>query len=146
MRVLLIRPPREFNSYKIYSESLALGYIASVLRADEIETDILDAFIEDLSVEKVVEKMCHNPAILFRVWKRGFIRKGYFADLVLVDMYAKWTVEKENIAYKCKWSPLEGEEFSSKVVKTFVNGHIAYSEGELNEGNKGKRLLFNQIS
>ncbi len=99
-----------------------------------------------MPVEKVVEKMCHNPAILFRVWKRGFIRKGYFADLVLVDMYAKWTVEKENIAYKCKWSPLEGEEFSSKVVKTFVNGHIAYSEGELNEGNKGKRLLFNQIS
>jgi len=99
-----------------------------------------------MPVEKVVEKMCHNPAILFRVQKRGFIRKGYFADLVLVDMNAKWTVEKENIAYKCNWSPLEGEEFNSKVVKTFVNGHLAYSDGKLDENNKGKRLLFNQIS
>jgi len=99
-----------------------------------------------MPVEKVVEKMSHNPAVLFRVSKRGFIRKGYFADLVLVDMNAKWTVKKENIAYKCKWSPLEGEEFDAKVVKTFVNGHLAYSYGILDETNKGKRLLFNQKS
>lgn len=94
------------------------------------------------SLEKVIEKMCHHPAILFRVEKRGFIREGYFADLVLVDMNSNWKVEKENIHYKCKWSPLEGETFNSKVIKTFVNGRLVFDEGNFDETIKGKRLSF----
>jgi dihydroorotase len=94
------------------------------------------------SLEKVVEKMCHNPAILFRIENRGFIRKGYFADLVLVDLNSNWKVKKENIHYKCKWSPLEGETFNSKVIKTFVNGNIVYNDGQFDESTKGLRLSF----
>ena len=95
------------------------------------------------SREKVVEKMCHMPAELFRVKNRGFIRKGYFADLVLVNPDSKWTVNKQNIEYKCKWSPFEGESFNNKIVKTFVNGNIVFDNGNFNENIKGKRLLFN---
>ncbi len=96
------------------------------------------------SLEKVVEKMCHHPAILFNVEKRGFLRNGYFADMVLVDMDTDWEVKKENILYKCKWSPLEGELFNSKVVKTFINGNIVFDDGTFYESIKGKRLIFNQ--
>ncbi len=96
------------------------------------------------SLEKVVEKMCHHPAILFNVEKRGFLRNGYFADMVLVDMDTDWEVKKENILYKCKWSPLEGELFNSKVVKTFINGNIVFDNGTFYESIKGKRLIFNQ--
>jgi len=96
------------------------------------------------SLEKVVDKMCHHPAILFNVEKRGFLRKGYFADPVLVDMNSNWKVEKENIIYKCKWSPLEGELFNSKVIKTFVNGNLVFDNGTFNESIKGKRLNFNR--
>ena len=96
------------------------------------------------SIEKVVQKMCHHPSILFKVEKRGFLREGYFADLVLVDMKSKWEVTKENIHYKCKWSPLEGEVFNSKVVMTFVNGNNVYKNGKFNEATKGKRLSFYQ--
>jgi len=97
-----------------------------------------------ISLEKVVEKMCHNPATLFRVENRGFIREGYFADLVLVDMHNPLKVEKENLFYKCGWSPLEGETLTSQVVKTFVNGHLTFSDGLFNEEIKGKRLTFNR--
>ncbi len=95
------------------------------------------------SIEKIIEKMCHHPARLFKVDKRGFIRKGYFADLVLVDMNNKWTVHENNIEYKCKWSPFEGDAFDSKVEKTFVNGNIVFDNGAFNEEKKGKRLIFN---
>ncbi|WP_027383574.1 dihydroorotase [Epilithonimonas caeni] len=95
-----------------------------------------------ISLERIVEKMAHNPAILFRIEKRGFIREGYKADLVLVDLNQNWTVEKENILYKCGWSPLEGTEFHSKVTHTFVNGNLAYENGKINEGKFGERLLF----
>ena len=96
------------------------------------------------NLEKVVDKMCHHPAILFNVKKRGFLRKGYFADLVLVNMNSNWEVEKENIIYKCKWSPLEGELFNSKVIKTFVNGNLVFDNGTIDESTKGKRLNFNR--
>ncbi|MDN5627031.1 MAG: dihydroorotase [Weeksellaceae bacterium] len=96
-----------------------------------------------ITLEKIVEKMAHNPAILFRVEKRGFIREGYKADLVLVDMNKNWTVEKENILYKCGWSPLEGTEFGSKVTHTFVNGNLVYENGSFAEGRFGERLLYN---
>lgn len=98
-----------------------------------------------LSLEKVVEKMCHHPSELFKVTNRGFIREGYFADMVLVDMNSDWKVEKENIYYKCKWSPLEGEIFNSKVIKTFVNGNLVFDNGKFDESVKGKRLIFNHI-
>ncbi|MDA1269249.1 MAG: dihydroorotase [Bacteroidetes bacterium] len=93
-----------------------------------------------ISLEKIVEKMCHNPAILYRIKERGYIREGYFADLTLVDLNSEWTVSKENILYKCGWSPLEGTTFHSKVLKTWVNGHLAYSEGVFNEDIKSKAL------
>ena len=96
-----------------------------------------------ISLEKIAEKMCHNPAILFRIKERGFIREGYFADLVLVDMSRPWQVAKNNILYKCGWSPFEGQEFQSMVTHTFVSGHLAYEEGKFNEEIKGERLLFN---
>lgn len=95
-----------------------------------------------ISLEKIVKKMCHNPAILFQIKERGFIRKGYFADLVLVDLQKKWQVNKDNILYKCGWSPFEGTIFACKITHTFVNGHLVFEEGHFEEKPKGKRLLF----
>ncbi len=97
-----------------------------------------------LTIEKAVEKMCHNPAKLFRVNKRGFIKEGYYADLVLVDLDESWTVKKENILYKCGWSPFEGQKFSSTITHTFVNGNLMYDQGNFNEDIKGERLEFNR--
>ena len=96
------------------------------------------------SIEKLVEKACHNPAKIFQIEKRGFIREGYFADLVLVDMKAAQTVSKENILYKCGWSPFEGITFSSSVTHTFVNGVLIYNQGVFNTSTKGKRITFNR--
>ncbi len=93
-----------------------------------------------ITLEKIVEKMCHNPAILYRIKERGYIREGYFADLTLVDLNSEWTVSKENILYKCGWSPLEGTTFHSKVLKTWVNGYLAYADGVFHEEVKGKAL------
>ena len=97
-----------------------------------------------ISLEKIVEKMCHNPAILFQVVERGYIKEGYYADLVLVDLDQTWHVNKDNILYKCNWSPFEGYTFSTKVSHTFVNGNLAYENGVFNESVKGKRLEFNR--
>jgi len=97
-----------------------------------------------ISLEKIVEKMCHNPAILFQVVERGYIKEGYYADLVLVDLDQTWQVNKDNILYKCNWSPFEGYTFSTKVSHTFVNGNLAYENGVFNESVKGKRLEFNR--
>jgi dihydroorotase len=96
------------------------------------------------SIEKVVDMMCHNPAILFNIRKRGFIREGYKADLCLVNPAKPWMVAKENLLYKCGWSPFEGETFRSKVVKTIVNGTIVYDDGVINEDYRGQRLLFDR--
>lgn len=98
----------------------------------------------EISLEKVVEKMCHNPAILFQVHKRGFIREGYFADLVLVNPSAPFTVNKDNILYKCGWSPFEGSSLRSRITHTFVNGHLAYENGKLNDSKLGQRLTFDR--
>ena len=97
-----------------------------------------------ISLEKVVEKMCHNPAICFQVENRGFIREGYFADLVLVDLDKPWEVTKDNILYKCGWSPFEGETFNAQITHTFVNGHIAYEYGSFDETQRGMRLTFDR--
>jgi len=96
------------------------------------------------SIEKIVEMICHNPAILFNIRKRGFIREGYQADLCLVDPASPWTVSKENLLYKCGWSPFEGTTFSSKVVQTIVNGTIVYDNGLINEDYRGQRLMFDR--
>lgn len=88
--------------------------------------------------------MCHNPAILFDIDRRGYIEEGFYADLVLVDMDNAWKVSGENILYKCGWSPMEGLSFGSKILKTFVNGHLAYNEGSFDESKKGERLRFNR--
>ena len=95
-----------------------------------------------ISLEKIVEKMCHNPAILFEIEKRGFIKEGYKADLVLVDLNKKYTISKENILYKCGWSPLENETFHSEVTHTFINGNLAYENGRFSDEKFGERLLF----
>lgn len=92
-------------------------------------------------IETVVEKMCHAPADLFRIKKRGYIRPGYYADLVLIDPDQKWKVTPDNILYKCGWSPLEGKNFSHKVVKTFVNGELVYDQGVINEEVRGMELV-----
>lgn len=97
-----------------------------------------------ITIEKVVEKMAHNPAKLFQVSKRGFIKEGYYADIVLVDPSSSWEVSKDNVLYKCGWSPFEGESFSSKITHTFVNGVLMYDNGIFNEETKGKRLLFDR--
>ena len=97
---------------------------------------------QKISLEKVVEKMCHNPAILFNVDRRGFVKEGFYADLVLVDLNKFYTVSKENILYKCGWSPFEGTTFNSTIEKTFVNGNLVFDNGEFEEEKKGMRLKF----
>ncbi len=99
--------------------------------------------MKKISIEKIVEKMCHAPAVLYRIKDRGFIRKGFFADLVLVDIHDPWTVSKENLLYKCGWSPFEGIKLSSRVTHTFVNGNLVYKNGKIDERYKGQRLEFN---
>ena len=95
-----------------------------------------------ISIERVVEKMAHAPAILFKIQNRGFIREGYFADLVVVDAIPQ-TVSKDNLLYKCGWSPFEGTTFSHSIVKTFVNGNLVFDNGKIIEGTTGARMTFN---
>jgi len=99
-----------------------------------------------LSLEQVVEKMCHNPAIAFQIAKRGFIRKGYFADLAVVDIESPWTVTPQNIVYKCGWSPFENIRFSSKITHTFINGKLVYHNGQYahTENTPAMALTFNR--
>jgi dihydroorotase len=93
-----------------------------------------------ISLEKIAEKMCHNPAILYGIEKRGFIREGYFADLTIVDLNSSWTVDKNNILSKCGWSPLEGTTFQTKVTHTFINGNLIYNNGNFDETKRGLPL------
>lgn len=97
-----------------------------------------------ITIEKVVEKMCHAPAQCFQIANRGYIREGYHADLVLVDMHETLKVTKENILYKCGWSPFEGHIFPASVKYTFVNGQVAYSNGKVNDSVRGQRLKFDR--
>lgn len=97
-----------------------------------------------ISLENITRKMSSAPAKLFQIEGRGEIREGLFADAVIVDLNSTWKVTKDNILYKCKWSPFEGESFDAKVLKTFVNGHLVYNEGNFDESVKGSRLTFNR--
>jgi len=97
-----------------------------------------------ISIEKVAQKMMHNPAILFRIEKRGFVKEGFFADLALVDLNSEpWKVSKDNILYQCGWSPLEGKEFTTKVISTILNGAVVMENGKISDQRMGQRLLFN---
>jgi dihydroorotase len=97
-----------------------------------------------ISLEKIVEKMSHAVADCFQIKDRGYIREGYFADLVLIDMKQQTKVSKENILYKCGWSPLEGFEFPAAITHTFVNGHLVYGNNGFDESQKGMRLSFDR--
>tara|TARA_Y100000768_G_scaffold1241_1_gene969 strand:+ start:561 stop:1898 length:1338 start_codon:yes stop_codon:yes gene_type:complete len=97
-----------------------------------------------LSIEKLVQKACHNPSILFQIKKRGFIKEGYYADLVLVDLKSKTRVHKHSLLYKCGWSPYEGTEFNGKIKMTFVNGHKVFDNGLINNNLVGKQLEFDR--
>ncbi|HLV15371.1 MAG TPA: dihydroorotase [Xanthomarina sp.] len=106
---------------------------------------ILEAYHKGkISLEKIVEKMCHNPAILFQIEKRGFIKEGYFADLVIVNLNQPWTVNKQNILYKCGWSPFEGTSFKSRVTHTILNGELVYENSKIKDSKQGRRLTFNR--
>lgn len=109
----------------------------------------LNAMIEKhkegfISLEKLVEKMCHNPAQLFDIKKRGFIKEGYYADLVLLDLNKPWKVTPESNLYKCGWSPFDGQTFSSRITHTFVNGHLAFEHGKFSNIRNAKRLTFDR--
>jgi dihydroorotase len=97
-----------------------------------------------ISLENVVRKMCHAPAECFQLAERGYIREGYWADLVLIDAAQPWKVTRENTLYKCAWSPFEGEEMTATVTHTFVSGHLAWENGRFHEGKMGERLLFDR--
>ena len=96
-----------------------------------------------ISLEKIVEKMCHNPAILFNIKNRGFIREGFFADLVILRKNQDWVINKSNILYKCGWSPFEGKKINSTISHTFVNGNLVYENGKFNQNTMGKKIEFN---
>lgn len=97
-----------------------------------------------VSIEKIVEKIAHNPAIIFEVNKRGFLREGYYADVVLVDPNSSTTVTKDSLLYKCGWSPFEGVKFNNSINTTIINGIVAYTEGKINSTPQGKKLTFNR--
>jgi dihydroorotase len=98
-----------------------------------------------ISLEKIVEKMCHAPATLFRIEDRGFLDEGFWADIALVDIDREWTVRPDNVLYKCGWSPFMGATFRGSVTSTLVSGHLAWHEGRILEGKMGERLGFGQI-
>ncbi len=99
---------------------------------------------KEISLEKIAQKMSHSPAIAYQIQDRGFIREGYFADLVLVNLHEPWKVEKANIMAKCQWSPFEGQVFNSKIKKTIVSGHLVFDDGVFDESQLGQRLFFNR--
>lgn len=106
---------------------------------------------EKISLERIVEKMCHAPAVCFQIDRRGYLREGYYADIAILDLEEEWKVLEENLYYKCKWSPLKDKVFKGKVKKTWVSGHLAYDEsrymednGWFDESKMGERLLFNR--
>ena len=97
-----------------------------------------------ISIEKIIEKMAHNPAKLFKIEKRGFIKEGYFADLAIINTGLPWTVKKDNILYKCGWSPFEGTTFKSRITHTFVNGQLVFNNGKVKDIHAGERLTFDR--
>lgn len=104
---------------------------------------MLDFYFDNkISLEKIIEKMCHAPADCFKIKNRGYLKEGYFADIAILDINKKWTITKENILYKCAWSPLENKHCKGKITHTFVNGHLVFANDIFDESKKGERLLF----
>jgi dihydroorotase len=97
-----------------------------------------------VSLEKIAQKMSHAVADCFQIKDRGYVREGYFADLVIVNLSQQTIVSKETILYKCGWSPLEGTTFPAAITHTFINGNLVYENGSINDSHKGKRILFNR--
>jgi dihydroorotase len=97
-----------------------------------------------ITLEQIAEKTSHSLAICFQIKDRGYIREGYYADLTLVDLNASYTVNKDNILYKCGWSPFDGQTFNSQITHTFVSGHLAYENGVFNENTLGQRISFDR--
>ena len=97
-----------------------------------------------VSIEKIVEKIAHNPAIIFKVNKRGFLREGYYADIVLIDSNTPTLVTQESLLYKCGWSPFEGQKFDNSIHKTILNGNVVYENGKVNAIPYGKKITFNR--
>ena len=128
----------EEKQSKIYSKTPSGGPLVQHSLCAMLENERLGK----ISLEKIVEKMCHNPAILFRVEERGFLREGYYADLVLIDQNKSFNVNKSNILYKCGWSPFENVTFHNQIIHTFVNGHLAYKDGIISNDIKSKRVQF----
>ena len=98
----------------------------------------------NISIEKIVEKISHNPAIVFNIKNRGFIKEGYYADIVLIDTKKSSNVSKDSLLYKCNWSPFEGQTFDSSIFMTFVNGQVVYDKGEIVSDPKGEQLIFDR--
>lgn len=128
----------EEKQSKIYSKTPSGGPLVQHSLCAMLENERLGK----ISLEKIVEKMCHNPAILFRVEERGFLREGYYADLVLIDQNKSFNVNKSNILYKCGWSPFENVTFHNQITYTFVNGHLVYEDGIISNDIKSKRVQF----
>ena len=106
-------------------------------------TAMLEMYHQDkITLEQIIQKMCHAPVECFQIKKRGYVREGFYADLVIADLNSPWTVNRSNILSKCGWSPFEGQTFRSKVTHTFVNGQLVYNEGVFDESLKGQRILF----
>jgi dihydroorotase len=99
-----------------------------------------------ISLEKLVEKMCHAPAECFRIPDRGYLDEGVYADLVVVDPDTSWTISKEELLYKCGWSPLEGDPVKGRIDQTYVNGQLVFDRGRIVSDKPGKRLVFTPLS
>jgi len=134
--------------YKLLQEEKANKYLKAPSGGPLVQhalVAMLDFYNQGkISLTKIAEKMSHAVATCFEIEKRGYIRQGYFADLVLVDLHRPWTVEKNNILYKCGWSPFEGHTFNSSVVSTFVNGNQVFDQGKFDETTMGMRLTFDR--
>ena len=98
----------------------------------------------NIGIEKIVEKISHNPSIVFNIKNRGFIREGYYADIVLIDTNKTYNVSKDSLLYKCNWSPFEGQTFDSSIFMTFINGQIVYDKGKIVSEPKGRQLIFDR--
>ena len=127
---------------KLYLKKAGIIKSADIGLATGIEGEVIQYHKGEISLERIIEKMCHAPAKCFQVQKRGFIKEGYWADLVLIDPEAKTTVDTNNTYYKCGWSPFDGHTFNSAITHTFVNGYLVYHNGVFDDSVKGQRLLF----
>ena len=139
---------QQYNALKGENEMIRTELITlkaeKEIKDQEIEKLTEQNVMKDLEIEEIVNKMCHTPADIFQVKERGYLKEGYYADIVLVDPEDPWTINKSNLYYKCGWSPMEGMSMKSRVTHTFVNGNLVFDNGIFDESTKGKALEFNR--